>query len=86
MGLAMSILISLLLLQATPAEPATAKPATPPSDGAKIVCKTITPTGSRLGGTRKCAPKREWDRLAAETEEATRALTKSTRTCSGGPC
>lgn len=80
----MSILIALLLLQATSAEPPTAKP--PPSDGAKIVCKTITPTGSRLGGTRKCAPQRDWDRLAAETEEATRALTKSTRTCGGGPC
>lgn len=82
----MSILISLLLLQATTTAPATAKPAAPPPDGAKIICKTIKETGSRLGGTRKCAPKREWDRLAAETEEATRALNKSTRTCSGGPC
>ncbi len=82
----MSILVSLLLLQATTVSPATAKPAVPPSEGAKIICKTIKPTGSRLGGTRKCAAKREWDRLAAESEEAARELNKSTRTCSGGPC
>lgn len=85
MGLAMSILISLLLLQAVSAPPATAKPtASPPDD--KIICKTITPTGSRLGGTRTCAPKREWDRLAAETQEGARDLNKSTQTCGGERC
>jgi hypothetical protein len=74
----MSILISLVLLQATTAAPpaATQTASTPPED-ARIVCKTITPTGSRLGGERICLPKREWRRLHESGQEATRDMQDS---------
>ena len=84
----MSLIMSLMLLQAaaTPSQPASAEPAPKPPAKAKLICKTIVPTGSRLGGERTCAPKSEWDRLAAETQEGTQDLIKSKRTCNGGPC
>ena len=41
-------------------------------DDAKIVCKTILPTGSRLGGKRTCLPKKDWRRLQQESEAAAR--------------
>ena len=72
----MSVLLSLILLQAA----ATAQPGDPsktavtPPDDAKIVCKTVTPTGSRLGGERICLPKREWRRLNESGQEATRDM------------
>ena len=71
----MSILMSMILLQATTAAPtAAAQTASAPSDDAKIVCKTIQPTGSRLGGERICLPKREWRRLHESGKEATREM------------
>jgi hypothetical protein len=71
----MSILMALVLLQATAAAPATAtQPAASLPDDSKIVCKTITPTGSRLGGERICLPKREWRRLHDTGQEATRDM------------
>jgi hypothetical protein len=74
-GLAMSILLSLMLLQATTAvAPGAAQTASAPPDDAKIVCKTIQPTGSRLGGERICLAKREWRRLHESGKEATREL------------
>jgi len=69
----MSTFIALLLLQATAAAPPAQVASTPPDD-AKIVCKTITPTGSRLGGERICLPKREWRRLHESGQEATRDM------------
>lgn len=84
----MSMILSLLLLQAAATTPQGEEPKTavPPSDKSKLVCKTITPTGSRLGGKRVCAPQSEWDRLASETQEGTQDMLKSTRTCGGEPC
>ena len=70
-GLSMSILMSVFLLQAAAAADPAAIQVTPPDD-AKIVCKTITPTGSRLGGKRVCLSKKEWRRMQKESEEATR--------------
>ena len=74
----MSISMSFFLLQAaTAAPPATTQVAVTPPDDAKIVCKTVTPTGSRLGGERICLPKREWRRLHESGQEATRDMQDS---------
>jgi hypothetical protein len=71
----MSIIISLVLLQAAAATPpTTTQVATTSPDDAKIVCKTIATTGSRLGGKRICASKQEWRRLNQEGEAATRDI------------
>lgn len=69
----MMILITFLLLQAAAAAPeAAAQTAAAQPDDAKIVCKTINTTGSRLGGKRICLSKREWRRMDKEAEETTR--------------
>jgi hypothetical protein len=74
-GLAMSILMSLFLLQAaTAAAPATTEVAVTSPDDARIVCKTLRETGSRLAGKRVCASKREWRRLNEEAEKAAREV------------
>jgi len=69
----MSLILSLLLLQSAAATP---PPATPPAD-AKIVCKTINPTGSRLDAKRICMSKLEWRRLQKENEQSTREIQDS---------
>ena len=69
----MSISISLAILQAAAAAPATPATTAAPDD-AKVVCKTISPTGSRLGGKRVCMTKAEWRRMNKEGEEATRDI------------
>jgi len=64
----MSVLISLFLLQAAAAAaPAATQVAATPSDDLKIVCRTVTPTGSRLGGKRVCMSKKEWRRMHDES-------------------
>jgi hypothetical protein len=69
----MSILISVLLLQAAAAAgPATSQVAAAPPDDAKIVCKTVTASGSRLGGKRTCLSKKEWRRLQQDSEATAR--------------
>lgn len=69
----MSIIFSLLLLQTAAAtSPPAETQAAPPPDDAKIVCRTITATGSRLGGKRTCLSKKEWRRLDQQSEESTR--------------
>ncbi len=70
----MSILMSLMLLQSAAAAPATTQVADAPPDDAKIVCKTINTTGSRLGGKRICASKKEWRRMNEEAEKAAREI------------
>jgi hypothetical protein len=70
----MSIMISLLLLQSAAGVPATAQVEESPSDDAKIVCKTVNTTGSRLGGKRVCASKKEWRRLNDEAEKTAREV------------
>ena len=69
----MSMMISLFLLQAATAQPTTAAPAASPPDDAKIVCKTINATGSRIGGKRVCLPKREWKRMHDQGRETASA-------------
>ena len=63
----MSLIVSLFLLQAAAAQPTAAAPAASPPDDAKIVCRTINPTGSRLGGKRICLSKKEWRRMHEES-------------------
>lgn len=70
----MSILMSLVLLQSAVAAPAPTQVVAAPPDDAKIVCKTIGTTGSRLGGKRICASKREWRRMSEEAEKAAREI------------
>jgi len=71
----MSILLSVFLLQAAATPPA-ATPAAPPEDS-KIVCKTVTVTGSRLGGKRVCMSKKEWRRMNEANEQAAREVQDS---------
>ena len=70
----MSIMISLMLMQAAAAAPAASETTAPPADDAKIVCKTLKETGSRLAGKRVCATKQEWRRLNEESEKAAREI------------
>ena len=51
---------------AAPATPA--KPAKPSRDD-QVICKTETPTGSRLGGKTTCLKRREWDQIAADARD-----------------
>ena len=64
--------IALAALFAEPV-PATAEP-TPfkKTDDAKIICRTLIGTGSRLNTQRVCLPKREWDRMYTENSEGVR--------------
>ena len=61
----MSMLIVLSMFQAA-ATPATTPPAAPPED-AKITCRSITVTGSRLDTKRVCMSKKEWRRMQDES-------------------
>ena len=70
----MSILVPFLLLQAAAAAPAPPEMAAGLPDDAKIVCRTVTATGSRLGGKRVCMSKKEWRRMDRESEETTRSF------------
>jgi hypothetical protein len=64
----MSVLMSLYLLQAAATTtPATTQVATTPPDDAKIVCRTLQATGSRLAGKRVCLSKKEWRRMHDES-------------------
>ena len=70
----MSILVSVLLLQAASPAPAAPEIAAGLPDDAKVVCRTVTATGSRLGGKRVCMSKKEWRRMDRESEETTRSF------------
>jgi hypothetical protein len=68
-------MLSLIALAALLAEPSAA-PAEPTpfknKDDAKIICRTLIGTGSRLNTQRVCLPKREWDRMYTENSEGLR--------------
>jgi hypothetical protein len=70
----MALLMSLILLQAAGATASAVPAAATPPEDAKIVCKTINTTGSRLGGKRICASKKEWRRMNEEAEKAAREI------------
>lgn len=70
----MSLLVSFLLIQAAANAPAGDAQASTPEDDAKRVCKTVTVTGSRLGGKRVCMTKKEWRRMNEESERAAREI------------
>ena len=40
-------------------------------DPDQVVCHYVTPTGSRLGGSKVCQTRAEWAKLAAESRKAT---------------
>ena len=71
----MALLMSLALLQAAAATAPAAN--TPAPEDAKVVCKTINLTGSRLDSKRVCMTKAEWRRMNKESEEATRDIQDS---------
>ena len=64
----MSILISVFIIQAAAAAPASPTPATTAPDDAKVVCRTVQETGSRLGGKRVCMTKKDWRRMHEESQ------------------
>ena len=71
----MTLFLALLAQAATAASPAPAAP-TPFTnlDDAKIVCRTIAGTGSRLSTQRLCLPKREWQRMWDNSKETMGSL------------
>lgn len=44
----------------------------------KVVCKRITPTGSRTNATKTCATVAEWEELSRESQDATNELSRRT--------
>ena len=64
------IALAALMFQSAPAttEPTPFKN----KDDAKIICRTLIGTGSRLNTQRVCLPKREWDRMYTENSEGLR--------------
>jgi hypothetical protein len=40
-------------------------------DPDQVVCHYVTPTGSRLGGSKVCQTRAEWAKVAAESRRAT---------------
>jgi hypothetical protein len=58
---------------ATPAAPAptTTAAATPAEDPNEIICKqSAAPTGSRLGATRTCQTRREWEQAHQDAQDS----------------
>jgi len=60
-----SIIAAVLLTAAQAPAPSATKPAVDPE---KKICKTIKEVGTRLGGTRECKTKEEWERIASEQQ------------------
>lgn len=50
------------------------------SDPDPVKCKTITPTGSRLGGKKYCMRVSEWDNIRREAQEDTVDRQQNSRT------
>ena len=68
-------MFSAIVLAAFLADPAPSTAAPTPfknKDEAKIICRTLIGTGSRLNTQRVCLPKREWDRMSTENSEGLR--------------
>ena len=65
------------LADTAPSTPAPAAPAAKPAAVAKtspddaVVCKNVTYTGSRLGGTRTCMTRQQWRQNEADSQSAT---------------
>jgi len=49
--------------------PAAAPAPDPKHDPNKVICHTITPTGSRLGGERICQPRHVWEEQARNAKD-----------------
>ncbi len=52
---------------AAPSSPAKTQGADDPD---KVICKTVVPIGSRLGGTRTCQTRAQWAVLTRDSQEA----------------
>ena len=69
-------MLSLIVLAAFLAEPTTTPTVEPTpfknKNDAKIICRDLIGTGSRLNTQRVCLPKREWDRMYTENSEGVR--------------
>lgn len=44
------------------------------SDPDRMICKKITPTGSRVGGVKKCATAAEWKEVARKGRDFTKGI------------
>lgn len=71
----MSFLIA-LVAQAAAASAAQVAAPTPftNKDDSKIICRTVSGTGSRLDAQRLCMPKREWQRMWDNGRETASSL------------
>ncbi len=69
----MSLFLALYFAQAATAASAPAA-TTPPPEDMRIVCRTLTGTGSRLNSQRVCLPKREWQRMWDNGRETTSSM------------
>jgi hypothetical protein len=56
---------------AAPAAPAAAPAPKGKNDPDKVVCRTILPTGTRLGGTRVCHTQAEWADITRDSQRTT---------------
>jgi hypothetical protein len=72
------ILIAVMTVGLAAAEPTTAaKTAPTPSatqvadkdPSAKLICRTMIPTGQRLGGERVCKTKADWERINRDAKD-----------------
>ncbi len=61
------MLTALIMLAAASGQPAQAAP--PENDPHKVVCKKIDKTGSRLGSTKLCMTKAEWEEKTRRDQE-----------------
>jgi len=68
-------------LAASPAsEPATAAVSNPGKDAGqpdKLICKTTDVTGSRLGGTKTCLTRAQWDKVSRAGQDYTNDFTRN---------
>ena len=70
--------LAVFMLAMAAAAPVLAEPSAPasaPAAGAnpnEIICRTMPVIGSRLGRTRQCATRAEWQRMQSAEQESTR--------------
>jgi hypothetical protein len=49
----------------------------PKKDGERLICRTITENGSRLGGRRSCHTAQEWAELRRQTKQTIDSIQNS---------
>ncbi|HEY5105452.1 MAG TPA: hypothetical protein VII73_01630 [Caulobacteraceae bacterium] len=64
---AFALIASVTAASAAPSSPAKTSSADDPD---KMICKTVVPTGSRLGGVRTCQTRAQWAVLTRDSQDA----------------